>query len=132
MHAFQLNRFVGPQRDYFIGFDTVREYVDTIDKNAILVIPFDSQTFQTLSSKNYVVILDITLINDTALLKRVKGNYSQLYITNKGAIKFSEQEHISNVTILTPRTDSIYAKLKVLLNRESNAYYYVYKLKEVD
>lgn len=129
-HLVELNRLVGSYRDYFIGFDTVRDYIDNNnDVDSVLILPFDGQTAQTMFlTNNYVTFLSLTDMTNITLLERIKGNKTALYVTNSYPLEFSSSESIEQVAVVSPMFNSYYARLKYLFGRESDKKLYIYKL----
>lgn len=109
-----LNIFVVKHYFYFVGADTVTDFLDSQKiKNSKIFFPFDSFTApaQVNTPTNYVSVMPFTELQNVSNLISAKGSLSHVYIISNKQMKFSEPERINTIKTFKPRTNSLYSKL---------------------
>lgn len=122
----RLNEWRGGWGAYFLGYDTVRQYVDEHAEHAVLIFPFDhaAPTF-FLSSNTALMEQDQT---NTTLLLMYKQNYTQVFITNRYELSFNES-FVVNVANLTILDNSPYGVIKKMIGKYYATPMYLYEVK---
>lgn len=123
----RLNEFRGGWGAYFLGYDTVRQYVDENAQNALLVVPFDHATPVYFFSSNKITMLsDLTNVTE---LKAYKQNYTRVFVTRPYELPFDDNS-VVNITNLTIRDNSPYGWLKKAMDKYYAQPMYVYEVKD--
>lgn len=120
-----LNEWRGGWGAYFLGYDTVRQYVDDHSQNAILLLPFDHASptyFAPPSTNQHTMVSDLT---NTSLLQPYQQNYSAVYIANRYPLVFDDPS-IVNIANLTIVDNSPYGWLKKAMGRYYSRPIYLY------
>lgn len=123
-NALRLNEWRGGWGAYFLGYDTVREYVDAHESNAILLLEYNwASPIIFLSSNKAEMVGDLT--NNTTIYDYA-ANYSAVYIVQRFPLEFSDPA-IVNVANLTIVDTSAYGWIKKTIHKYYNTPMYVYK-----
>lgn len=124
-NALRLNEWRGGWGAYFLGYDTVRQYVDDHAENALLVLPYNhaSPLYFINSTNNYVLEPDIT---NTTLLHSYADNYSTVFIASTDYLFYNDPT-IVNIQNLTIRDTSLYGMVKKAIMRYYPTPMYIYK-----
>ncbi len=124
-NALRLNEWRGGWGAYFLGYDTVREYVDTHESNAVVLLEYNwASPIIFLTSNKAEMVADLT--NDAAIYDYA-ANYSAVYIVQRFPLQFSDPA-IVNVANLTIVDNSPYGWLKKAVNKYYIPPMYVYQL----
>lgn len=123
-NAGRLNDWRGGWGAYFLGYDTVRQYVDDNAENSLLIIPhWHGSPIYFFSTNQHAMVADIT---NTSLLRQYALNYTDVFITSQYSMSFNES-FVVNIANMTIKDNSPYGFLKRIMGR----YYqpmYVYKV----
>lgn len=123
----RLNEWRGGWGAYFLGYDTVRQYVDEHAEHAVLILPFDhaSPTY-FFSTNQHKMEAGQTNIS---LLREYKENYTHVFITNRHELMFNESS-VVNIANLSIQDYSPYGLLKKAIGRYYKQPMYLYEFKE--
>lgn len=124
----RLNEWRGGWGAYFLGYDTVRQYVDDNAEHAVLIFPFDhaSPTYFIAPSTNTQGMEQEQ--TNTTLLLLYKQNYTRVFITNRYELSFNES-FVVNVENLSITDTSPYGIVKKALGKYYKDTMYVYEVK---
>jgi hypothetical protein len=120
----RLNEFRGGWGAYYLGYDTVRQYIDENAKNALLVVKHDVGLPVFFFSSNSITML--SNITDGTALSEYKQNYTQLFIASPYELQFDDNSVI-NIANLTIRDASPYGKFKKMLGKYYLSPMYLYE-----
>ena len=119
----RLNEWRGGWGAYFLGYDTAREYVDSISNNSILLVRMDHAA-PTYFVSNNTILMTADLTNQS-LLEELQRKYKTVFIADRQQLK--ENKTIIHITDLSIKDNSPYGKLKKLANREYTLKMKIYK-----
>lgn len=122
----RLNEWRGGWGAYFLGYDTVRQYVDDHAEHSLLIVPFDhGSPIYFLSTNQHAMVADMT---NTSLLKQYAQNYTRVFITRQYELTFNDSS-VVNIANLTVVDNSPYGWVKKAIGKYYKQPMYVYELK---
>ncbi len=123
----RLNEWRGGWGSYYLGYNTVRQYVDEHAEHAVLIIPFDhASPIYFFSTNQHKMEVEQTNIS---LLKEYQKNYTSVFITNRHELIFNESS-VVNIANLTIIDDSPYGRIKKAMGKYYKRPMYLYEFKE--
>ncbi|MBI4140846.1 hypothetical protein HY485_03345, partial [Candidatus Woesearchaeota archaeon] len=128
-NAVRLNEWRGGWGAYFLGYNTVRQYIDDTSHDAILLFRWDHMLaimFDPESSNTQAMVKDKDLTN-SSILRYYARNYSAVYITNRRPLVFNDSS-IVNIANLTIVDKSPYGVFKMAVGRYYSEPFYLYLL----
>jgi len=123
----RLNESRGGWGAYFLGYDTVRQYLDEYEENALLLLPMDHSSplyFVPPSTNKHLMITDLT---NSTVLHSFQQNYSAVYIANRYPLVFDDLS-IVNLANLTIKDSSPYGIFKKTIGHYYPTPMYLYKV----
>ena len=122
LHAANLNSWRGGWGDYFLGWQTVGDFVDLNANNSVLVEPYNhGYPFYFRTNNSQIMLTDIA---NYSLLFNLSKQFTQVYVANRSPVEV--KSYLQLKAELQPHDRSLYARMKKLIGRSSQAKFYVY------
>jgi len=122
-NMYRLNHDRGGWGDFAIGWQNVRNYIDSNANNSVLVAPPWTPFFFKQNNSLYTT----SDLDNSLYLKNLSRKFSAVYVANQAPFNRS---YLNLTTTLTVNDTSAYSKIKSFIGRKSSAHFYVYRFNQ--